>query len=183
MAFRAKDAHDLNVLSKRLDQTLRRCDPPLTKTSRLILAKATIEFVRRTLLGATTIYPGMEKLARWGNCSERQARRVVRNLEGFGLLVPVAAQKGGKYATRYIVDIEGIVRFMMSRFANPHTSLIGQMRDNRDRIFTEKHPGHVSGHMSAGINNTNVESHSSLGMHDEDVNKPFQDEKSKGGAQ
>lgn len=144
----------INRLGARLRATLTRCDPPLPKSLRLMAVHVVKEGILRRLQGHTEIHPGMKKLAAWGGCSERQARRNLRALENWGLLTAVACAKGGNSATRFWVEPEAIVRVMVTLEANPHPELVAEIRDMmgavRADIRADIDPGHEAGHMSAG---------------------------------
>ena len=144
----------INRMGARLSATLKRCDPPLPDSLRLSASRAVKEGILRGLQGHGEIYPGIKKFAEWGGCSERQARRNVRTMEQWGLLSAVSGMKGGKTSVRYWVEPEAIIRVAMSMEANPHPDLIAEIREFRADIRADITPGHVSGHMSAGIYNT-----------------------------
>ena len=137
-------------MGARLRSTLKRCDPPLPNSIRLIAVKVVKEGIVWGLRGYGEIYPGMTKIAKWGSCSERQARRNVRVLEDWGLMTVVSHGKGGRKSTRYRVEPEQIIRVAMSRHANPHTELIAEIRDLRADMWEDIPPGHMAGHLSAG---------------------------------
>lgn len=141
-------------LAARIRTTLKRCDPPLPDSLRLTAARVVREGVLRGLQGYTEIYPSMKNFAKWGECSDRQARRNVRVMEGWGLLVPVSSIKGGKLATRYWVEPEAIIRMAINSDANPHPDLIAEIRDLRADIRADIQGGHKAGHMSAGSYDT-----------------------------
>ena len=144
----------ISRMGNRLRSTLRRCDPPLPDSLRLMAAQVVKEGILRSLQGHTEIYPGMKEMARWGGCSERQARRNVRTMEMWGLVAAISNSKGGYLTTRYWVDPEAIIRVSMILGANPHPDLIAEIRDLRADIRADMTPGHMAGHMSAGIYNT-----------------------------
>lgn len=130
MRLTAHKADAINRMGARLRETLRRCDPDLPKSLRLITVQVTKEALTRAHLGHSEIYPGIAKMARWGKCSDRQARRHARQLEAWGVLAPVCFQKGGRHSTRYWFDHEALIRAMMLMDANPHPDLMAEIRDN-----------------------------------------------------
>jgi len=144
----------INRMGARLRATLTRCDPPIPDSLRLMAVQIVKEGILRGLQGHTEIYPGMKKFAKWGGCSERQARRNVRALENWGLLTEVSHGKGGRHSTRYWVEPENMIRAAMAMDANPHPDLIAEIRDMRADMRADIHPGHEAGHMSAGSYDT-----------------------------
>jgi hypothetical protein len=117
-----------------LRATLRRCDPPLGD-SLLLMA---VEIVREGMLlgycGHAEIHPGMAKLAKWGKCSERQARRNIRELECWELAIPASFVKGGKHSTGYAIDPEAIIRIAQELGANPTVDLVTKLNVHLDAI-------------------------------------------------
>lgn len=145
----------INRMGARLRATMRRCDPPLPDSLRLMAVQVVKEGILRGLQGYTEIHPGMKNFAKWGGCSERQARRNVRALENWGLITEVSHGKGGRNSTRYWVEPERIIRVLMIMDANPHPELIAEIRDMRADMRADIHPGHEAGHMSAGSYDSN----------------------------
>lgn len=145
-------------MGNRLRSTLKRCDPDLPDSLRLMTVQVVKEGILRGLMGQTEIHPGIKKLAAWGSCSERQAQRNVRALECWGVLAPVAYLKGGRRATRYWVDPEALIRAMMVMGANPHPDLIAEIRDFMGDVRGDRNGDiegrHMSRHMSPGIHST-----------------------------
>lgn len=148
----------INRMGLRLASTLRRCDPQLPDSLRLTAVHVVKEGILRALQGHGEIYPGVKKLAKWGGCSERHARRNARTMEEWGLLVVVSDSKGGKRSTRYWVDPDAIIRVSMALSANPHPDLIAEIRDLRADMRADITPGHMAGHMSAGSPKENIAS-------------------------
>ena len=128
-----------------------RCDPPMPDSLRLAAVHVVKEGLLRRMQGYTEIYPGMKKVAKWGGSSERQARRNVRLMEGWGLLTQVSAENGGKYATRFWVEPDAIIRVAMAFDANPHPDLIAEIRDMRADMRADIAPGHMAGHMAGHV--------------------------------
>lgn len=144
----------VNRMGARLRATLKRCDPPLPDSLRLMAVQSIKEGIVRGMQGYSEIYPGMKKFAQWGVCSERQARRNVRALQNWGVLAEVSHGKGGKNSTRYWVEPENLIRAAMAMQANPHPDLVAEIRDMRADMRADIDPGHKAGHMSAGIYST-----------------------------
>lgn len=150
----------INRMGARLSATLRRCDPPLPDSLRLCAVRVVREGILRGMEGFATIYPGMTRMAAWGGCSERQARRNVRTMEAWGLMQPVEAVEGGRKSTRFVVWPEAIIRLAIDTGANPHPDLIAEIRDMRADMGADMRAdtegGHKAGHMSAGSYDTTV---------------------------
>jgi hypothetical protein len=112
----------------------------------------------------------MQKIAKWGSCSERQARRNIRTLECWGFLQPIEAQKGGNKSTRFCVDLEVIISVARCTGANPHPKLISAIR-----VFKpDMPPGQEAGQMSAGIFISNVDHRGAGSTNTADVTFPSQ---------
>jgi hypothetical protein len=140
-------------MSGRLRDTLKRCDPPMPESLRLMAAQIVREGIIQQMLGESEIHPGLERMAKWGKVGQRQARRNVRILETWGLITPVAYKEGGFHRPRYYVDPEKIVRVAVMMGANPHPDLVAEIRsyraDIRADIRADMEGGHKAGHMSA----------------------------------
>ncbi len=150
MIVTAAKIKSINQMGARLRSTLKRCDPPLPDSVRLMAVQVVKEGIIWGLRGDAEIYPGMKNLAKWGSCSERQARRNVRVLENWGLMTIMSDGKGGRKSTRYLVEPEQIIRVAMTMRANPHPELIADIRNLRADMRADTYPGHVTGHLSAG---------------------------------
>jgi len=74
--------------------------------------------------GDQVIYPGMEKLAAWGECSERHARTHMRFLgDEWKAVRRVKYAQGGRRATRYQLSGEMLFRGLVARGCNPSPEL------------------------------------------------------------
>ncbi|WP_135507502.1 hypothetical protein [Roseovarius aestuariivivens] len=144
----------INTMGAGLRTTLSRCDPRLAKSFRLMTVQIIKEGIVRGLQGHAAIYPGMNKLAKWGNCSKRQARRNMATLENWGVVTPLDEKKGGQFSTRYQVEPEALIKAMIIMGANPHPNLIAAIRDFKAEFKADIYPGHEVGQMSAGKYNT-----------------------------
>lgn len=80
------------------------------------------------LRGQSEIYPGMEKMAKWGECQEWQARQNTRTLEAWQAIQPIAYAKGGRRATRYVFSGEGLFRALVHLGCNPSKELRNCLR-------------------------------------------------------
>lgn len=171
-------ADAINRLGARLRETLKRCDPPISDSLRLMIAHIAKDALTKSYRGDTEIHPGVAKLAKWGNCGERQARRNLRQMEAWEIVQPVGYLRGGKYATRFWVDLQAIIRLVMFRGANPHADLITEIREHMDvvgvspiaparaDIRADIEGGHMAGQMSAGYKTTSyIDLHDQLSRH------------------
>lgn len=59
--------------------------------------------------GEGVIHPGAQKLANAARCGLRTARSLMKTLREWGFIVPVKYEKGGRNATRYMVDTQKIL--------------------------------------------------------------------------
>jgi hypothetical protein len=67
----------------------------------------------------------MKKMASWGDCTERQARRNFAQLEAGKVIHRVGAENGGRrLATEWIVDPKGLSRWLILIGANPSPKLV-----------------------------------------------------------
>ncbi|MDE3239184.1 MAG: hypothetical protein KGN33_09505 [Paracoccaceae bacterium] len=69
------------------------------------------------------IYPGVMKVAAWGECRERQARSNLRRLEDWGVLIPIEYRSGGRRSTRFVVSGEALFRALVKVGCNPSPEL------------------------------------------------------------
>ncbi len=84
---------------------------------------------RQRLRGQAVIHPGRQKMAQWAGCSERHVKRLLRALENdWGILEPVSCMKGGRYATRYHLDVEALAKTLIVVGVNLHPDLIKKLR-------------------------------------------------------
>lgn len=55
------------------------------------------------------IYPGIAKMAEWAGATEKQARNNMRQIERWGVAIPVANQEGGRgNSTEYVIDLKAL---------------------------------------------------------------------------
>lgn len=128
----AYKAQAINFACNRLRDTLKRCDPALPDSLRLQAVQLVKECLRQGYMGQSEIHPGIAKMAKWGKCSERQARRNVRALENWGVAFPVSHVRGGKHAPRYWVEPVALTRAAQVMGANPSPELVSEIRDLLD---------------------------------------------------
>lgn len=130
MALHGYQQQAINALGGRLSRTLVRANPPIPKSLKKTIVALCKEALQRGYLGDGFMHPGIKKVAKWGGCSERMARKNIRTLEAAGFVVPIANQKGGRfYATVYAANFEALVRFLILSNANPSTALVSELRD------------------------------------------------------
>ena len=84
---------------------------------------------RKLLDGEAEIYPGAKKMATWAGCEERTARENAAILRNWEVLIPRAYPKGGRRATRYVVDTERLFRVLVDQGANPSRKLRGLLQE------------------------------------------------------
>jgi hypothetical protein len=66
----------------------------------------------KSATGEVVIHPGMERMADWGECSERVARENFAHLREHGVVVTVAYENGGRRATRFLVDLRALLTYL-----------------------------------------------------------------------
>lgn len=55
------------------------------------------------------VHPGIAKMAEWAGVTEKQARNNARQLERWGVAIPVANQDGGRgNSTEYVIDLKAL---------------------------------------------------------------------------
>lgn len=83
-------------------------------------------YAHKRLRGFQAVWPGMKKMAQWGQCTERQARRNFAQLEAGQVIRRVGAEKGGRrLATEWIVQPGEMKRWLILIGANPSPTLLG----------------------------------------------------------
>jgi hypothetical protein len=136
MTLTAKRSKDIDWLAKRWLETLKRCRPSMSNSLRKMLVEIIRESLKWGYRGDNVIYPGMEKLAIWGECCEKTARTNMRALENWNVVEPVKYAKGGRNATRYCVDPTQIIKVAMTLGANPASKLMTATRDHVEAIYS-----------------------------------------------
>ena len=86
-------------------------------------------FLRRKLIGEAFIYPGMTKMAKWGQCRERQARHNFSRLRQWGVVEVVGYPNGGRRASRFTVNFTALRLLLIEMGASPSAALMGKFRD------------------------------------------------------
>ena len=137
----------IDRMGGRLRAALKRCDPPIPDSLRLMAVQLVKEAFVKGYQGHTEIHPGIKRLAQWGHCGPRQAQRNMRALESWGLAVPIGDGKARR-ATEYWIEPEAIIRVMMTLGANPHPDLMAEIRDFQADIRGGAEECHMTCHMS-----------------------------------
>ena len=90
---------------------------------------------RHRLANADGIYPGISKMAQWGRCSERTAKRNFRQLVNWNVIEPIANESGGRgMATVFRVDIAALIRALGVMGLNASRQLIEKLRNAADLL-------------------------------------------------
>jgi hypothetical protein len=84
---------------------------------------------RQVWRGETVIYPGVEKMAVWGGCKARMANYNLAVLRNWGVMEPVAYERGGRRATRYRVHPDALAKALVLLETNPSPELIEKLRN------------------------------------------------------
>lgn len=84
-------------------------------------------YLRKRAAGSDIIHPGVDRVAKWGKCSARQAQRNLRVMEQAGIIIAVSDIKGGRWATRYMVDFKNLAHWLVGVGANPSEGLIDRL--------------------------------------------------------
>lgn len=113
---------EINDAVRHLGNTLARTKT-IRASKREQLVGMVAHFARQRLAGGGPVDPGVAKMARWGKCAERQARRNFRALVDAGVVIEVDPGGGGRASTQWEIDFIGLTRFLKNSEANPHVSL------------------------------------------------------------
>ena len=132
---------------RHLRNCLKNAAPIVTRTQSEQLPKMVAHFARMRLVKRDReCWPGMKKMAHWGNCSTRQAQANFKAWENCCVVVPVAFRQGGRgKATAWQIDYIGLKRWLVNVGANPSASLLERLRTvlnpeiNRE-VLPEKKP-------------------------------------------
>lgn len=140
-------AEAINGMGSRIRDTLRRCDPALPDSLRLTITGLVKDAMRKASLGHVIFHPGMTNIAKMGGVGVRQARRNCREIQDWGVLVPIDRMGGGgRFATRYWLDCDALIQMMVALGANPHPDLISEIRDMAEATGWAPQGGHQAGH-------------------------------------
>lgn len=112
----------IDDLSTHVCTTLRRCSNRLG-SSLIDMTGGLLRHCLRKHLAGQLAHPGKAKMAHMGRCCERQVKRNLRQLEAWGVMIPVADLKGGHRATRYRLDLEALKPALVFLGTNPSPEL------------------------------------------------------------
>lgn len=112
----------IDDMAKHVQTTLRRC-PDRMGDSLIRMTGGMLRHCLRHHLRGNAAHPGKAKMAQMGRCTERQVKRNLRQLEAWEVLLPVADAKGGRRATRYVVDLAALKRVLVMLKCNPSEDL------------------------------------------------------------
>ena len=123
---------------------------PLPLSLRLQLLQLARYWFTFRLRGELVIYPGTEKMQKWGECCERTARKNVTVLKTWGILRPIAYVTGGSgKATEFAFSIDALWRALVVSGANPSEQLRTALKacndphenpaESRSKIHPDQH--------------------------------------------
>ncbi|MCK0171472.1 hypothetical protein MWU53_10420 [Aliiroseovarius sp. S1123] len=139
----------IDDLSRHVCSTLRRC-PCRLGNSFIEMTGGLLRHCLRKHLAGQAAHPGNSKMAKMGNCSDRQARRNLRQLEAWSVLIPFSDKKGGRRATRYWLDLIALKRAMVLAGCNPSRELVEKIDAVSDLLRTDIRADMRPDMMSAG---------------------------------
>ena len=119
----------IDDLVSNLRTTMARADDVFSPSMRKQLGQIVSSFLRMTLGGAPFIHPGMVGMAKWGQCCERQARRNFTQLRHWGVVQVVKYPKGGRRASRFVVNFSALRMVLVEMGTNPSVALLEKIRD------------------------------------------------------
>lgn len=117
----------IDDLCRHLRNTMARSDGFLPRSLIRQLTGTVSWFLRQQLLGQRVIHPGMAKMAKWGECSERQARKNFAKMRCYEVVEPISYVCGGRRATRFFVNLAAIKRLLVVTGCNPSPALIEKL--------------------------------------------------------
>jgi hypothetical protein len=117
---------NIDAMSRLVEVTMRRATTSLPDTL-IAQAGGMIRYCMRRHLTGNSAHPGIAKMARMAKCSERQAQRNLRVLEAWGVLYAVEYPKGGRWAPRYVADLDALKRTLIALGCNPSRQLVAKM--------------------------------------------------------
>ena len=116
----------IDDLSRHVENVMGRATTPLPK-SLIAQTGGMLRYCLRKHLEGNLAHPGMTRIAKMGKCSERQAQRNMRVLESWGVFSVAAYGKGGRWAPRYRVEIDGLRQSLLALGCNPSSEIIEKM--------------------------------------------------------
>ncbi len=141
----------IDDLAKHVQSTLSRAVEPLPQ-SLIRQLGGLISHCLRVHMRGDDACPGIKKMAGFGKCSERQARRNLRQIEAWLVMCPTQYIKGGRRTTRYWLDLMALKRALVCLGCNPSPALLEKIadayRDINPDMRADIKPGHEGGHMT-----------------------------------
>lgn len=119
----------IDDLAANLRSTMARSSDVFPPSLRKQLSQIVSSYLRGRLSGAPFIHPGMRKMAKWGQCSERQARHNFSLMKRWAVVEIVAFPKGGRRSSRFVVHFAAIKALLVEMGTNPSTALCDKIRD------------------------------------------------------
>lgn len=150
MAEKPLPIANIDGMSRLVEATMRRATTPLPATL-IAQTGGLIRYAMRKHITGNPAHPGLARMAKMGKCSERQARRNLRVLEAWGVLHPIAYQKGGRWATRYWVHLGTLTKTLIALGCNPSAGLVAKIEQARGDIRADICGVKWPDTMSAGI--------------------------------
>lgn len=157
----------IDDLTNNLRSTMARAGDVFAPSMRKQLSRIVAEYLKLRLSGAPFIHPGMAKMAKWAGCHERQARTNFSRLKQWGVVEIVAFPKGGRRASRFVVNLLAVKMLLVEMGANPSKEFCDKLSDARDMalvgdenpaqnpaVTTSKNPAVCPGSTAAGIHRT-----------------------------
>ena len=119
----------IDDLASNIRNTMARAPDVFPPSMRRQCAQMVSHWLRMKMRGDVVIYPGMAKMAKWGQCSDRQARENFRRLRLYDVVLPVAYVRGGRRSTRFRLDLMALYRALVVAGSNPSAVLLEKIRN------------------------------------------------------
>lgn len=120
------DRRKIRAASKRMWTVLHRYRITSSAAIRDMLPEMVAAFRLARLEGDQAVSAGIDQLARWGKCSDRQARRHMRTLEAEGLVIDLENASGGhRKPLRWKIDEQRLGEWLQEQ-------LLTRCADDRD---------------------------------------------------
>ena len=156
---------DIADLAAHLRRTLAKpAKVPIPSSMRQQLPKMLSHYLHHRRRGETFVYPGMDKMATWSECSVRTARTNFGRLEVYGVVQVVAYGNGGRRSARFVMHIPALWLFLVSAGLNPSQALREKLdaadpdrrnpeveRPENPEVSTDENPEENPEETSAGI--------------------------------
>lgn len=140
----------IDDLARHVQTTLSRSETPIPPSLIAQLGGLIGHCLRMNMAGKDA-YPGLKKMAKMGRCSERQARRNLRQLEAWLVMSPTSFRRGGRWATRYWFDLVALKRVLVILECNPSQAVLEKISALRADMRADICPDICPDMMSAGI--------------------------------